>query len=76
MTTVPVRPGNDPTLYVERAELVGLAASDGGRLRLTGPQPSPPEYVGWLLGRRPGVRMIPTRPTAGLVQAHGIKEPA
>ena len=65
---------HDPALFVDRAELVRVAAAAGVRLRLRGLRPSAAGYVGWLLGRRDGVRMVPTWSTAALFQAHGTKE--
>jgi len=65
---------HDPALYVDRAQLLAVAASHGVRLTLTGLRPSGPGYIAWLLGRRPAVRMVPTRSTAGLFQASGTKE--
>lgn len=65
---------HDPALYVDRDRLVRLAARSGVRLSLTGLRPSAPDYLGWLAGRRPEVRMVPTRLTAGLFQASGRKE--
>jgi 2-polyprenyl-6-hydroxyphenyl methylase/3-demethylubiquinone-9 3-methyltransferase len=64
---------HDPALYVDRAELVALAASHGVELYLTGLRPSAVDYVRWLVGRRPDVRMLTTGSTAGLFQAWGCK---
>ena len=33
------------------------------------------DYLAWLAGRKPSVRMLPTRSTAGLFQAVGVKHP-
>ncbi len=65
---------HDPALYVDRAELVRLAGAGGVRLTLVGLRPSAIDYLAWLAGRRGKVRMLPTRSTAGLFQAHGVKE--
>jgi len=65
---------HDPALYVDRAELVRLARAGGVRLSLVGLRPSAVDYLAWLAGRRAEVRMLPTRSTAGLFQAYGIKE--
>ena len=65
---------HDPALYVDRAELVRLARAGGVRLSLIGLRPSAVDYLAWLAGRRAEVRMLPTRSTAGLFQAYGIKE--
>ena len=65
---------HDPALFVDRASLVDAAARCGVRLTLRGLRPSALDYVGWLAGRKDGVRMLTTRSTAGLFQASGIKE--
>ena len=64
---------HDPTLYVDRDRLLGLAASHGVSLELAGLRPSIPDYLSWLLGRRSAVRMLTTRSTAGLFQGWGRK---
>ena len=64
---------HDPELYVDRAELVALAASHGVPLELAGLRPSAVDYLGWLAGRRADVRMLTTRSTAGLFQGWGTK---
>jgi len=69
----PPRHLHDPALFVDRAELVRLAAAGGVRLTLSGLRPSAVDYLVWLTGRRPDVRMLPTRSTAGLFQARGVK---
>lgn len=70
----PPRHLHDPALFVDRAALVRLAAEGGVRLALTGLRPSALDYLAWLGARRADVRMLPTRSTAGLFQAHGKKE--
>ena len=65
---------HDPRLFVNRADLVRTAAMCGVPLTLTGLRPSLRGYAGWLVGRQKEVPMVPTRSTAGLFQAHGIKE--
>ena len=65
---------HDPALYVDRAELVRLAAAGGVRLELAGLRPSVLDYVAWLAGRKQDVRMLRTRSTAGLFQAVGVKQ--
>ena len=67
---------HDPSRYVDRDRLVALAAAGGVRLALVGLRPSLRDYLAWLRGRRDGVRMLRTRSTAGLFQAHGTKEAA
>jgi 2-polyprenyl-6-hydroxyphenyl methylase/3-demethylubiquinone-9 3-methyltransferase len=64
---------HDPDLYVDRRQLVALAASHGVTLELAGLRPSVPDYLRWLAGRRPDVRMLTTRSTAGLFQGWGTK---
>jgi 2-polyprenyl-6-hydroxyphenyl methylase/3-demethylubiquinone-9 3-methyltransferase len=64
---------HDPSLYVDRDRLRTLCASCGVTLRLAGLRPSLIDYVRWLVGRRPDVRMRTTRSTAGLFQAWGTK---
>jgi len=64
---------HDPHLFVDRAALVAAAARCGVPLQLIGLRPSAVDYLAWLAGRRPTVRMLPTRSTAGLFQAHGRK---
>lgn len=72
----PPRNLHDPALFVDRSELVALAAWYGVPLVLNGLRPSVPGYLGWLVGRLPAARMVPTRSTAGLFQARGRKEQA
>jgi len=67
---------HDPALFVDRAALVEAARRCGVRLELSGLRPSALDYLAWLAGRRPAVRMITVRSTAGLFQAHGRKETA
>jgi len=64
---------HDPALFVDRAALVRLAAAGGVDLSLIGLRPSAVDYLAWLAGRRAKVRMLPTRSTAGLFQAYGVK---
>ncbi len=64
---------HDHRLFVDRAELLALAAAQGVTLRLNGLRPSFVDYLLWLLGRRPVVRMLTTRSTAGLFQGAGVK---
>jgi len=70
----PPRRLHDPDLFVDRAALVRLAAAGGVRLALSGLRPAALDYLAWLAGRRDDVRMVPTRSTAGLFQAHGVKD--
>jgi len=64
---------HDPDLFVDRRALVAAAARHGVDLELVGLRPSALDYLRWLAGRRPDVRMLPTRSTAGLFQAVGTK---
>jgi 2-polyprenyl-6-hydroxyphenyl methylase/3-demethylubiquinone-9 3-methyltransferase len=66
---------HDGDLFVDRAQLVAQAARHGVQLRLNGLRPSAVDYLRWLVGRRPDVRMLSTRSTAGLFQAAGTKTP-
>ncbi len=70
----PPRRLHDPALFVDRSALVETAARCGVRLELTGLRPSALDYLAWLAGRKPDVRMLATRSTAGLFQGHGRKE--
>ncbi len=72
----PPRRLHDPALFVDRRALVAAARRCGVELTLSGLRPSALDYLRWLAGRRSGVRMCTTRLTAGLFQAHGVKEPA
>ena len=64
---------HDPHLFVDRSSLVQAAAKGGVPLQLSGLRLSAIDYLGWLAGRKPAVRMLRTRSTAGLFQAHGRK---
>ena len=64
---------HDPALFVDRRALVETAERCGVALTLSGLRPSALDYVRWLAGRKPDVRMLSTRSTAGLFQAHGTK---
>ena len=66
---------HDPRLFVDRPSLVQGAARCGVPLELTGLRLSALDYLAWLAGRRSSVRMLATRSTAGLFQAHGRKAP-
>lgn len=71
----PPRYLHDGSLFVDRSELVARCAEHGVRLRLRGLVPSATDYLSWLRGRRPDVRMVPVRSTRGLVQGRGTKAP-
>lgn len=65
---------HDPALFVDREAVVAAARAAGVELTLSGLRPSAVDYLLWLTGRKPSVRMLPTRSTAGLFQASGRKE--
>jgi 2-polyprenyl-6-hydroxyphenyl methylase/3-demethylubiquinone-9 3-methyltransferase len=65
---------HDPALFVDRCALVAGARRCGVELQLTGLRVSVLDYLAWLAGRRPAVRMLPTRSTASLFQAAGRKD--
>lgn len=64
---------HDPALFVDRAALAATARRVGLDLRLVGLRPSVRDLLAWRLGRRPGVRMLPTRLTAVLFAGYGTK---
>jgi 2-polyprenyl-6-hydroxyphenyl methylase / 3-demethylubiquinone-9 3-methyltransferase len=67
---------HDGALFVDRARLGEAAARHGVDLTMTGLRPAAMDYLRWLMRRRPDVRMLPTRSTAGLFQAVGRKTAA
>lgn len=67
---------HDPALFVDRRQLVRLCAEHGVEIELYGLRPSLIGYAGWVLRRRPAVRMVRTRSTAILFGAHGRKASA
>jgi 2-polyprenyl-6-hydroxyphenyl methylase/3-demethylubiquinone-9 3-methyltransferase len=66
---------HDPALFVDRAAVTAAARAAGVELALVGLRPSAVDYLAWLAGRKPAVRMLATRSTAGLFQASGRKAP-
>ena len=64
---------HDPALFVDRCALVAGARRCGVELQLTGLRVSVLDYLAWLAGRKPAVRMLPTRSTAAIFQAAGRK---
>lgn len=64
---------HDPALFVDRCALVAGARRCGVELQLTGLRVSVLDYLAWLAGRKPAVRMLPTRSTAAVFQAAGRK---
>lgn len=74
----PPRLLHDPALFVDRVALVAAFARRGVALHLTGLRPPVLGYARWLVARasrRPGpaLSMVPTRLTAGLFQATGVR---
>ena len=67
---------HDPALFVDRDELVALAATHGVRLTLRGMRPPLLGMLRWLARRDCDPRMQPTRSTAVLFQGYGTKEGA
>ena len=65
---------HDPALFVDRSALVAGARRCGVELQLTGLRVSALDYLAWLAGRKPVVRMLPTRSTAAIFQAAGRKD--
>lgn len=65
---------HDPALFVDRAALRAECARHGVALTLRGMRPRTLDVVRWLARRHPEARMIPTRSTAVLFQAYGVKE--
>lgn len=64
---------HDPALFVRPERLAELLARHGFRARVRGLRPSLRDYVGFLLGRRDSVRMLPTRSLASVYQGVGRK---
>jgi 2-polyprenyl-6-hydroxyphenyl methylase/3-demethylubiquinone-9 3-methyltransferase len=58
---------HDPALFVDRRAIAAAASRAGVLLVMTGLRPSAVDYALWLAGRKPSVRMLPTRSTAGPV---------
>lgn len=69
----PPRRLHDPALFVDRDQLVRTARAAGVELTLTGLRPSGRQYLAWLMRTREHVTMRPTRSTAGLFSAVGVK---
>jgi 2-polyprenyl-6-hydroxyphenyl methylase/3-demethylubiquinone-9 3-methyltransferase len=65
---------HDPALFVDRRVLRDECARHGVRLTLRGIRPALPGMLRWLVRRDRPVRMVPTRSTAVLFQAYGVKE--
>lgn len=65
---------HDPALFVDRRLLRAEAARHGVPLTLRGMRPSLLGMARWLARRTPEVPMLPTRSTAVLFQAFGVKQ--
>lgn len=65
---------HDPALFVPPSVVLGAAARHGVTLRVRGIRPAVVGLIRWLVTRRGSVAMVPTRSTATLYQAWGIKE--
>lgn len=66
---------HDPGLFVDRAALRAAFARRGVELSLNGLRPCVPDALAYLARRRDEVRMVPSRSTAVLFQAVGVKAP-
>jgi 2-polyprenyl-6-hydroxyphenyl methylase/3-demethylubiquinone-9 3-methyltransferase len=64
---------HDPTLFVPPARLVAECAAHGIPLRVRGLRPATGPMLRWLATRRGEVPMVPTRSTAVLYQAWGVR---
>lgn len=64
---------HDPALFVDRSALIRCCAEHGVSLHLSGLRPCLLDLARWRLGRRAEVAMLPTRSTAVLFQAWGLK---
>jgi 2-polyprenyl-6-hydroxyphenyl methylase/3-demethylubiquinone-9 3-methyltransferase len=69
----PPRGLHDPALFVDRTRLLGAADRLGLELRLVGLRPSIRDALVWLVDRRRGIRMLPTRSTAVVFAGYGRK---
>lgn len=71
----PPRRIHDPALFVDPDRLVESFAGHGIELQLRGLRPSLVDYLGFLVGRRAEVRMLPVASLAGVYQGWGTKAP-
>jgi 2-polyprenyl-6-hydroxyphenyl methylase/3-demethylubiquinone-9 3-methyltransferase len=67
---------HDPALFVPPARLVAACASNGVSLRVRGVRPATGALLRWMVRRRGEVPIVPTRSTAVLYQAWGVRRPA
>jgi len=64
---------HDPGLFVSPARLAAECAAHGVPLRVRGIRPAPVAMLRWLARRRGPVPIVPTRSTAVLYQAWGVR---
>ncbi len=64
---------HDPSLFVSPTRLAAECARHGVRLRVRGVRPATGPMLRWLLTRRGEVPIVPTRSTAVLYQAWGVR---
>lgn len=64
---------HDGRLFVDPSRLRRLCAIGGVPLHVSGLRPSVPHYAAFLLGRREGVDMVPTRSLGAVYQGRGVK---
>ena len=65
---------HDPRLFVKPALVRTVSARNGVRLTVRGIRPAALPMARWLVTRRGAVPIVPTRSTAALYQAWGVKE--
>jgi 2-polyprenyl-6-hydroxyphenyl methylase/3-demethylubiquinone-9 3-methyltransferase len=64
---------HDPRLFIDRRALRAACGEHGVRLDLTGLRPTLSGLLAWRFGRRGAANLVPTRSTAVLFQAVGVK---
>jgi 2-polyprenyl-6-hydroxyphenyl methylase/3-demethylubiquinone-9 3-methyltransferase len=67
---------HDPALFVSPAHLVAECAQHGVTMRVRGIRPAAGAMLRWLVTHRGEVPIVPTRSTAVLYQAWGVRESA
>jgi 2-polyprenyl-6-hydroxyphenyl methylase / 3-demethylubiquinone-9 3-methyltransferase len=65
---------HDPNLFVRPRVLIDECARHGVKLTVRGIRPAAGAMVRWVLTRRGGVSLVPTRSTAVLYQGVGVKQ--
>jgi 2-polyprenyl-6-hydroxyphenyl methylase / 3-demethylubiquinone-9 3-methyltransferase len=65
---------HDPSLFVAPERLASHCARHGVALRIRGIRPAAGQMLRWLVTRRGAVRIRPTRSTAVLYQAWGVRQ--